>query len=145
MYVIFQIHFRPIIRHEQKYRCLELRFNEHSNFRTSSVGKHLYECEHFHYIVNLFNTSVCSISEPSFIEAWYHISSAIPSNTRVIDKNNNWIQLCFLESLYIRRLNPVLNEGIRATKELNLFRCDLLFSSLYFSALLIVDVGLIIA
>ena len=34
-------------------RCLELRLNEHSDFRTSAVGKHLFECEHFHHIVNL--------------------------------------------------------------------------------------------
>ena len=35
-------------------RCLEFRLNEHSDFRTSAVGKHLYECENFHHIVNLF-------------------------------------------------------------------------------------------
>ena len=113
-------------------RCLELRLNEHSNFRTSAVGKHLYEWEHFHHIVNLVNISVCSNSEPSFIEDWYHISSAISKNTRIIDKNNSWTQLCFLESLYIKRLNPALNADIKATKELNRFIQDLLFSSLYF-------------
>ena len=75
----------PIIRHG-----LEFRLNEHSDFRTSAVGKHLYECEHFHHIVNLFNISVYSDSEPSFIEAWYHISSAILRNARIIDKNSNW-------------------------------------------------------
>ena len=41
-------------------RCLEFRLNEHSDFRTSAVGKHLYECEHFHHILNLFNISVNS-------------------------------------------------------------------------------------
>ena len=102
--------------------CLEFRLNEHSDFRTSTVGKHLYECEHLHHIVKLFNISVYSNSEPSFIEAWYHISSAISRNTRIIDKNSNWTQLCFLESLYIKRLNPAHNAGIKATKELNLFR-----------------------
>ena len=103
-------------------RCLELRLNEHSDFRTSAVGKHLYEREHFHHFVKLFNISVYSNSEPSFIETWYHISSGISRNTRIIDKNNNSTQLCFLESLYIKRLNPTLNAGIKATKELNLFR-----------------------
>ena len=88
-------------------RCLELSLNEHSDFRTSAVGKHLYECEHFHHIVKLFNIS---------------ISSAISRNTRIIDKNNNWTKLCFLEPLYIKRLNPALNAGIKAIKELNLFR-----------------------
>ena len=66
-------------------RCLELRLNEHSNFRTSAVDKNLYECKHFHHIVNLFNISIYSNSEPSFIEAWYHISSPISRNTRIID------------------------------------------------------------
>ena len=44
-------------------RCLEFRLNEHLDFRTSAVGKHLYECEHFHHTVNLFNISVYSNSE----------------------------------------------------------------------------------
>ena len=39
-------------------RCLELRLNEHSDFRTSAVCKHPYECEHFHHIVKLLNISV---------------------------------------------------------------------------------------
>ena len=46
----------------------------------------------------------------------------IAENTHILDKNNNWTQLCFLESLYIKRLNPALNVGIKATKELNLFK-----------------------
>ena len=83
-------------------RCIELRLNGHSDFRTSEVGKHLSECEHFHHIVKLFNISVYSNSGPSFIETWYHISSAISRNTQIIDENNNWTQLCFLESLYIK-------------------------------------------
>ena len=84
------------------YRCLELRLNEHLDFRTSTVGKHVYDCKHFHHIVNSFNVSVYSNSEPSFIESWHHINSTISRNTRIIDKNNNWSQLCFLESLYIK-------------------------------------------
>ena len=82
--------------------CLELRLNEHLDFRTSAVDKHLYECEHFHHIVKLFNISAHSNSEPSFTETWYHISSAISRNTQIIDHDNNWTQLLFLESLYIK-------------------------------------------
>ena len=41
-------------------RCLEFRLNKHSDFRTSAVGKHLNECEHFHHNLNLFNISVYS-------------------------------------------------------------------------------------
>ena len=102
-------------------RCLELRLNEHSDLRTSAVGKHLYECEHFHHIVKLFNISVYSNSEPSSIETWYHIFSYFKEHSNY-RQNNNWTKLCFLESFYIKRLNPALNACIKATKELNLFR-----------------------
>ena len=103
-YIIYQFEFPGC---KVKYigktdSCLELRLNEHLDFRTSAVGKHLYECEHFHHIVKLFNISVHSNLEPSFIETWYHISSAISRNTQIIDENNNWTQLCLLESFYIK-------------------------------------------
>ena len=91
-------------------RCLELRLNEHSDFSTSAVGKHLFECEYFHHIVNLHNISVYSELEPSFIETHYHISAAISENIKIIDRNNNWTQLFYLESLYIKRLAPT-NKG----------------------------------
>ena len=54
-------------------RCLELRLNEHSDFHTSTVGKHLNECKHFHHIVNLYNISVYSEFGHSFIETYYRI------------------------------------------------------------------------
>ena len=55
-------------------RFLELRLNEHSDFHTSAVGKHLYECEHFQHLVNLFNISEYSDLAPSHIETYYHKS-----------------------------------------------------------------------
>ena len=103
-------------------RCLGLRLDEHSHAETSAIGKHLNECEHFHFIVNLYNISVFSDLDQAVIQHYYHIHAAVLQNTRIIDKNNNWSQLCFLESLYIKRRNPTLNVGIKATKELVLFR-----------------------
>ena len=76
-------------------RCLELRLKEHSDFHTSAFGKHLYECEHFQHLVNLFNISEYLDLAPSHIETYYHISSAVSRNTRIIDKNNNRTELCF--------------------------------------------------
>ena len=99
-----------------------LRLDEHSHAETSAIGKHLNECEHFHFIVNLYNISVFSDLDQAVIQHYYHIHAAVLQNTRIIDKNNNWSQLCFLESLYIKRRNPTFNVGIKATKELVLFR-----------------------
>ena len=33
-----------------------------------------------------------------------HIASAVSDNWKILDFNTNWAQLCFLESLYIKRL-----------------------------------------
>ena len=84
-------------------RCLSLRPDEHSHAETSAIGKHLNECEHFHFIVNLYNISVFSNLDQAVIQHCYHIHAAVLQNTGTIDKNNDWSQLCFLESLYIKR------------------------------------------
>ena len=67
-----------------------------TNIRTlelqHAVGKHLFECKHFHHnIVNLHNISVYSELEPSCIEIHYDISAAVSENTKIIDRNNNWL------------------------------------------------------
>ena len=103
-------------------RCLGLRPDEHSHAETPAIGKHLNECEHFHFIVNLYNVSIFSGLDQAVIQRYYHIHAAVLQNTRIIDTNNNWSQLCFLESLYFNGRNPTLNVDIEATKELILFR-----------------------
>ena len=50
-----------------------------------------------------------------------HIRTTVTDNVRIISKSENWAELCFLESLNIKRKKPSLNTGIKATKELVLF------------------------
>ena len=40
---------------------------------------------------------------------------------RIIGKSENWAELCFLESLNIKRKKPSLNNGIKTAKEHALF------------------------
>ena len=37
-------------------------------------------------------------------------------NTKVIERNYNWVQPGFLESLHTKRYNPMLNMGIKTGK-----------------------------
>ena len=67
-------------------RCLGLRLDEHLHAETSAIGKHLNECEHFHFIVNLYNISVFSDLDQAVIQHYYHIHAAVLQNTRIIDK-----------------------------------------------------------
>ena len=50
-----------------------------------------------------------------------HIRTTVTNNEKVIDKIENWPELCFLEGLNIKWKKPSLNTGIKATKELVLF------------------------
>ena len=90
---------------------------EHSGLdKKSLVYNHLLECEHFNYVVNLHSLLPTS----NLVEYLEHVKIAV-YNTKIIDNNQNWIELCFLESLRIKWKKPKLNYGIKATKELVLF------------------------
>ena len=47
--------------------------------------------------------------------------SAVLQNHEVLDFNYNWSQLLFLEACYIKKHDPVINHGPKASKELLLF------------------------
>ena len=50
-----------------------------------------------------------------------HINDAVYNNCEIIDCNYNWPQLRFLEafSVYTRNLKPTINEGLKASRELD--------------------------
>ena len=49
-------------------------------------------------------------------------TNAVLNNCRIIDQNNNWSQLSFLEAYYIKTLKREINDGLKASKELDLFK-----------------------
>ena len=51
-----------------------------------------------------------------------HLIIAVLNNCRTIDQNNNWSRLSFLEAYYIKTLTPEINGGVKASKELDLFK-----------------------
>ena len=50
-----------------------------------------------------------------------HLHNAVITNVKVLDKNDKWGQLQFIEAYYIKKLAPELNFGLKASKELQLF------------------------
>ena len=45
----------------------------------------------------------------------------VNDNTKVIDSSDNWCTLLIKEALYIKRNKPLLNNGLKASRELFLF------------------------
>ena len=46
----------------------------------------------------------------------------VRNNIRVVDKSDNWSVLLFKEALAIKDNNPQMNSGLKASRDLNLFR-----------------------
>ena len=83
--------------------------------------QHLQHCEKFLETMTLYqlpdiDTDVITVNLKA------HIASAVSENWKILDSNTNWVQLCFLESVYTKRLKPIINDGLKASEELLLFR-----------------------
>ena len=46
----------------------------------------------------------------------------VHNNTRILGKTYDWLTLLFMEALFIKELNSTFNVGLKATKNLQLFR-----------------------
>ena len=90
--------------------------NKKSN-EQSAIYKHLSTCPHYRNIVDLFNVNNHDVNCNKFD------ISQIRSNTIaiVLDKTDNWNELLFKEALLIKSHRPLLNTGLKASKELQLF------------------------
>ena len=101
-------------------RCVIARLNEHSN-RSDQLFQHLQHCEKFFETITLYQLADID-TDVSNVNLQAHMPSAVSDNWKILDSNTNWTQFCFLESLYIKRLKPTINDGLKASKELLLFR-----------------------
>ena len=75
------------------------RVQEHSGLdKKPPVYNHLLECEHFNYVVDLHSLP----SSDNSVEYLEHVKIAVYGNTKIIGNSQNWVELCFLESLHIK-------------------------------------------
>ena len=51
-----------------------------------------------------------------------HLHNTVINNVKILDKNDKWGQLQFLEAYYIKTLAPEINFSLKASKELQLFK-----------------------
>ena len=47
-----------------------------------------------------------------------HFLNAILQVDEILDSNRNWSQLAFLEAYYIKNHDPIMNHGLKVSKEL---------------------------
>ena len=47
-----------------------------------------------------------------------HFLNAFLQVDEILDSNRNWFQLAFLEAYYIKNHDPIMNHGLKVSKEL---------------------------
>jgi len=87
----------------------------------SAMFQHLHGCKAFKFLLSLNNLPECINNKADVINFKSYVHQTILNNVTIIACNNNYNQLCFLESLLIKRYKPQLTYGIKAAKELVLF------------------------
>ena len=58
----------------------------------------------------------------TIVDKELHLHNGVINNIEILDKSDKWGQLQFLEAYYIKTLAPEINFGLKASKELQLFK-----------------------
>ena len=83
--------------------------------------QHLQHCVKFLETMTLYHLPDID-TDVSTVNLQAHIASALSYNWKILDSNTNWVELCFLESYYIKQLKPKINDGLKVSKKLLLFQ-----------------------
>ena len=108
-------------------RNLGIQIKEHCGFnKNSPIFNSLAECNLHQYTFTLYSfpcNGDVTLTNQDILE---HIRTRVTNNVRIIGTAENWVELCFLESMNIKWKKPSLSTGIKATKELVLFFINLI-------------------
>ena len=76
--------------------------------------QHLVNCQQFLEKLSILNLPISDNNAPE-VELNSHVMNTVHNNLKVLDHNNNWSQLRFLEAFYIETSNPKTNAGVKAS------------------------------
>ena len=83
--------------------------------------QHLSKCEHYNDTFNLIKLPDTDSTTVN-VDKKVYVLNAVFSNFRIVASCSNWPQLLFLEAFYIKTLAPKINDGLKASHELLLFK-----------------------
>ena len=95
--------------------------HEQGNKPEQPMFLHLEKCEEFNYITDL--NALPDIDNRNFVKVdkKAHINEAVINNSKILKSSRDWLVLCYLESFMIKKHKSMINQGIKATRELQLF------------------------
>ena len=104
-------------------RCLKTRFNKHATQHdTSAIAQHFLQCQNAQNIASQNNTRQTDKALPDRLNS--HLIDLILNNYKILytNTNVNKNRLLLMEALFIKSFKPDLNNGLKASKELSLFK-----------------------
>ena len=96
------------------------RLDKHGTKVGQPMYQHLSNCSTFNDHIMLF-TLPDAATDTTIVSKELHLHNTVINNVKILDKNDKWGQLQFLEAYYIKKLAPEINFGLKASKELQLF------------------------
>ena len=102
-------------------RCFVTRLDEHGCRSDQPMYQHLNNCSKFLEEVTLLNFPMSNVSTPD-VDIKLHIMNTVHQNATILEYNENWSQLRFLEAFYIKTLKPKINDGLKASHKMELFK-----------------------
>ena len=100
-------------------RNLYERCVEHATGKDSAISQHLNNCTEMSYLKSTLRHGLLDDITKSD-DREFNINNVI-SNTSTVDRAENWSILLLKEAFYIKRQNPILNSGLKASRDLFLF------------------------
>ena len=77
------------------------------------------QCETTYSIVNI--DTIADNDEEELSQPWF-ARHALENGIKILDSDSNWNRLLYKEALCIERNDPSLNRGLKASRQLKLFR-----------------------
>ena len=109
-------------------RTIRERIIEHAwSDAESPMRNHLRSCSHFRHLYDMLSLSNdlfddrCTNEEKEECPRNFFIQS-IQNEVKILDTDSNWNQLLYKEALNIERKDPALNKGLKASRQLKLFK-----------------------
>ena len=101
-------------------RNLITRLSEHGKKEDQPMFQHFWSCEEFNCKLNLYSLADV-FSDTGTVGHIEHVYNSAIDNCKILESCNNWTILQYLEAYYIKTKSSIINVGIKASKELQLF------------------------
>ena len=104
-------------------RTLKERSTEHAWYDAESpMRNHLKSCSHFDHLYGILTMFQEIPAEEETLNRRNFTIQALQEEIKILDSDRNWNQLLYKEALNIERKDPTLNKGLKASRQLRLFK-----------------------